>query len=97
MRNEDFPIELEYVVVGALVSDNDMMYLRCLKERGLQTGDYLPRAVASHILALVASAGQSGNVSDDVNPELIGAAIGRLVSNYDDVDWVEKFMRGLFR
>lgn len=97
MSNESFPIELEYVMVVALVSANDTMYLRCLRERGVQHGDFLPRRVAAHILALVAQAGESGNVSDDVTPELIGAAIGRLVSNYDGNDWLERFMRGLFR
>lgn len=97
MRNEEFPIELDYVVIGSLVSADDTMYLRCLRERGVQHGDFLPRRVAAHILALVAQAGESGNVDNDVTPELIGAAIGRLVSNYEGGDWLERFMRGLFR
>ena len=97
MTDETFPVEQEYVTVGALVSFEDKVYLYHLRRRGLQIGEPLDRRVAAHILALVAEAGQSGSTSHRVTPELIGAAVGRLVSNYGDGDWLERFMHGLMR
>ena len=97
MIDETFPVEQEYVTVGALMSLEDKLYLHHLRRRCLQPGEYLDRRVAAHILALVAEAGQSGNTTHRVTPELIGAAVGRLVSNYGDGDWLERFMLGLMR
>jgi hypothetical protein len=94
--NVALPIEMDFEVVGPLVCTADKLYLYHLRRAGFQPGNPLDRRVAAHILALVAEEGQSGNVSHHVTPELIGAAIRRLVSNYGDGDdWFERFMRGL--
>ncbi len=96
MNQESLSVMPEYETVGALMSSEDKLYLYHLRRHGLQQGEHLDRRVAAHILALVAEAGQTGNATHRVTPELIGAATRRLVSNYGD-DWLEKFMRGLSR
>lgn len=98
MIDKTIPVEQEYETVGALMSSEDKLYLYHLRRAGFQPGNPLDRRVAAHILALVAEEGQSGNVSHHVTPELIGAAIRRLVSNYGDGDdWFKRFMHGLIR
>ncbi len=88
-------VDMEYKVVGALVSQDDMLYLRNLR-RTFVVSRLLDKRVAAHIFSFLAEAGQSGGTHHFVTPELVGAAVGRLVSNYtEDDSWLPRFLGSL--
>jgi hypothetical protein len=87
-----------YVMVGAFMDDLDRENIsRISKESKAYAPSTLTgRRPAAHVLALVAAAGESGNVDELITPEMVGHAVSRLVSNYtEDDSWLRRFLVGL--
>ena len=87
-------VVVHYVNVGLEVCREDWRILSDLNV-DFQVATFLPRRTAAHILAVVANHGDYGGVSVLVTPEMIGAAIRRLVRNYtEDESWRVRFLKG---
>jgi len=89
------PSEEDFRTVGAFMCTADEKRLEQFI-RSWKPCQPIDRRVAAHVLSLVASEGESGNIDQRLTPEIIGDAIARLVSNYtEDESWLKRFLSGL--
>jgi hypothetical protein len=85
---------LQEKTVEDLEMTEDEQYRALL--RNFDASKFLSRGTASYILSEVAACGEYGGVCEFVTPEMVGAAVRRLVSNYtEDHMWLPLFLRGL--